>query len=56
MTINSVLVLIIGQNYINPKLLQPTGASICKVIAVKKPCVDGLYLKGLAAKLWAAKV
>ena len=39
MTISRVLLLIIGQNDINPKLLQPIVASICKVIAVKKPCV-----------------
>ena len=39
MTIRRVLVLIIGQNNVNPKLLQPIVASICKVIAVKKPCV-----------------
>ena len=34
-----VLLLIIGQNDINPKLLQPIVASICKVMTVKKPCV-----------------
>ena len=40
MTICRVLLLIIGQNYINPKLLQPIVASICKVMTVKKPCVQ----------------
>ena len=40
MTICSVLLLIIGQNDINPKLLQPILASICKVMTVKKPCVE----------------
>ena len=39
MTICRVLLLIIGQNDINPKLLQPIVASICKVMTVKKPCV-----------------
>ena len=39
MTICRVLLLIIGQNHINPKLLQPIVASICKVMTVKKPCV-----------------
>ena len=40
MTISRVLVLIIGQNDINPKLLQPILASICKVMAVEKSCVQ----------------
>ena len=40
MTISRVLLLIIGQNDINPKLLQPIVASICKVMTVKKPCVN----------------
>ena len=40
MTISKVLILIIGQNNTNPKLLQPIVTSICKVMAVKKPCVD----------------
>ena len=39
MTICRVLLLIIGQNHINPKLIQPIVASICKVMTVKKPCV-----------------
>ena len=39
MTISKVLILIIGQNNTNPKLLQPIVTSICKVLAVKKPCV-----------------
>ena len=39
MTISKVLIIIIGQNNINPKLLQPIVTSICKVMAVKKPCV-----------------
>ena len=39
MRIDRVFVLIIGQNEIYPKLLQPIFASICKVMAVKKPCV-----------------
>ena len=39
MTINRILLLIIDQNDINPKLLQPIVASICKVMTVKKPCV-----------------
>ena len=39
MTICRVLPLIIGQNHINSKLLQPIVASICKVMTVKKPCV-----------------
>ena len=42
MTISRVLLLIIGQNDINPKLLQPIVASICKVMTVKKPCVPGI--------------
>ena len=40
MTICRVLLLIIGQNDINPKLLQPIVASIFKVMTVKKPCVQ----------------
>ena len=39
MTISRVLLLIIGQNDINPRLLQPIVVSICKVMTVKKPCV-----------------
>ena len=39
MTISRVLLLIIGQNDINPKMLQPIVASICKVMTVKKPFV-----------------
>ena len=39
MTKCRVLLLIIGQNDINPKLLQPIVASIFKVMTVKKPCV-----------------
>ena len=39
MTKCRVLLLSIGQNDINPKLLQPIVASICKVMTVKKPCV-----------------
>ena len=39
MTICRVLPLIIGQNCMNSKLLQPIVASICKVMTVKKPCV-----------------
>ena len=39
MTISRVLVLIVGQNDVNPKFLQPIVASICKVMAIKKPCV-----------------
>ena len=39
MTISRILLLIIGQNDLNPKLLQPIDASICKVMTVKKPCV-----------------
>ena len=39
MTICRVLLLIIGQNDINPKLFQPIVASICKIMAVKKPYV-----------------
>ena len=42
MTISKVLILIIGQNNTNPKLLQPIVTSICKVMAVKKPCVLGV--------------
>ena len=42
MTISRVLVLIIGQNDINPKLHHPIVASICKVTAVKKPCVKSI--------------
>ena len=45
MTISRVLLLIIGQNDINPKLLQPIVASICKVMTVKKPCVPGKVKK-----------
>ena len=40
MTINLVLPLIIGQNDMNPILLQPIVASIGKVLTVKKPCVQ----------------
>lgn len=40
MTISRVFILIIGQNDINPKLPQPIVASICKVMVVKKPCVQ----------------
>ena len=40
MTICRVLLLIIGQNHINPKLLQPIVESTCKVMTVKKPCVQ----------------
>ena len=46
MTISKVLILIIGQNNTNPKLLQPIVTSICKVMAVKKPCVKLLSLQG----------
>ena len=45
MTICRVLLLIIGQNDINPKLLQPIVASICKVMTVKKPCVHKEFQK-----------
>ena len=38
-TICRILLLIIGQNDTNPKLLQPIIASICKDTTVKKPCV-----------------
>ena len=42
MTISRVLLLIIGQNNINPKLLQLIVASICKVMTVKNPvCNEG---------------
>ena len=40
MTICRVLLLINGQNDKNPKSLHPIVASICKVMAVKKPCVE----------------
>ena len=36
MTICRVLLLVIGQNDTNPKLLQPIVASICKIMTVKK--------------------
>ena len=39
MTISWVLLLIIGLNDLNTKLLQPIVVSICKVMTVKKPCV-----------------
>ena len=42
MTICRVLLLIIGQNDINPRLLQPIVVSICKVMTVKKPCVHAI--------------
>ena len=42
MTIYRVLLLIIGQNDLNPKLLKPIVALICKVMTVKKPCVATL--------------
>ena len=45
MTICKVLLLIIGQNDINPELLQPIVASICKVVTVKKPCVHGFAIQ-----------
>ena len=38
MTISRVLPLVIVQNDIDAKLLQPIVALICKVMAVKKPC------------------
>ena len=38
MTICRVLLLINGQNDKNPKSLHPIVASICMVMAVKKPC------------------
>ena len=41
MTICRVLLLINGQNDKNPKSLHPIVASICKVMAVKNPCVHG---------------
>ena len=44
MTISRVLLLIIGQINVNPKLLQPIVASICKLVTVKKPCVKGIKL------------
>ena len=44
MTISRVFLLIIGQNDINPKFLQPIITSIWKVMAIKKPCVYGLSL------------
>ena len=46
MTICKVLLLIIGHNDINPQLLQTIVALICKVMTVKKPCVNwgGRYL------------
>ena len=47
MTICRVLLQIIGQNDINPKLLHLIVASICKVMTVKKPCVLGLSKSGL---------
>ena len=40
MIICSVSLLIIGQNDINPTLLHPIVASICKVLTVKKPRVQ----------------
>ena len=46
MTISKVLILIIGQNNTNPKLLQPIVTSICKVLAVKKPCVPNMHYNG----------
>ena len=42
MTICWVLLLLIGQNDINPKLFKSIVASICKVMAVKKPCVKAV--------------
>ena len=53
MTISKVLILIIGQNNTNPKLLQPIVMSICKVMAVKKPCVSWkpLLFMGLDKRL-----
>ena len=39
MTISRVLLLLIGQNDINPKLLQSIVASIRKIMTAKKPCV-----------------
>ena len=39
-TISRVLLLIMGQNDIIAKLLHPIVASIFKVMAVKKPCVN----------------
>ena len=52
MTISRVLLLIIGQNDINPKLLQPIVASICKVMTVKKPCVCLIEDDDLDAKVY----
>ena len=45
MTISRVLPLVIGQNDINAKLLQPIVALICKVMAVKEPCVKLFLLR-----------
>ena len=45
MTISRVLPLVIGQNDIDAKLLQPIVALICKVMAVKKPCVMLILLR-----------
>ena len=39
MTISRVLILIIGEKDINPKLPLPIVASVCKVMRVKKPCL-----------------
>ena len=50
MTICRVLLLIIGQNDINPKMLQPIVASICKVMTVKKPCVIYIDVKKICFK------
>ena len=43
MTISRVSLLVIGQNDVNSKLLQPIVALICKVMTVKKPCVAKLH-------------
>ena len=50
MTVSKVLILIIGQNNTNPKLLQPIVTSICKVMTVKKPCVGRDFLAVVSCK------
>ena len=49
-TISGELLLITGQNHVNPKLLQPIVASICKVMTVKKPCVIYIDVKKICFK------
>ena len=40
-----ITTIIIGQNDIIPKLMQPIVATICKVVTVKKPCLQTPHME-----------